>query len=85
MTERRIRNTTEDVLEVPLLGVRLEPGDVATIPDSFPADVVFPETHFEVDGPNDGGTSEQDAQVPAADVREIHVSDSATVHEGVNE
>lgn len=79
MTERRIRNRTEDVLEVPLLGVRLEPGDVANIPDDFPTDVVFPENYFEVDGPNDGGNA--NAPVDAA-VTEVNASDTATAEEG---
>ena len=51
---RRIRNITNEALDVPILGVIIEPGDVANVPDGL--EVEFSSALFEVDEASDDKT-----------------------------
>lgn len=53
---RRIRNITDEPLNVPLLGVTIQPGDVANVPDTLHY-VDFSEVLFEVENGDDKQSS----------------------------
>lgn len=67
---RRIRNVTNEPLSVPLLGVTVQPGDVANVPDNL--DVEFSENYWEMDGSRDNEPATTD----------VNTSDSASTEEG---
>lgn len=79
----QIRNITDDTLEVPLLGVRIAPGDVAKVPDEF-SEMVFPENYFEVEGDNTGPAREDENADHGSDVTEIYADDAGTTQEGMH-
>lgn len=81
---RRIRNITDEPLSVPLLGVIVQPGDVANVPDAL--DVEFSENYWEMDGTRDGGdVVATDTGADVGEVRDVAADDAASAidaHEG---
>lgn len=76
---RRIRNTTDESLEIPLIGVTIHSGDVAVVPDEFD-DVEFSDVYFEViEDSRPSADEEQPSNVVA-----INASDAAASDEGVS-
>ncbi len=74
---RRIRNITEEPLFVPSLGVTVQPGDVANVPDSH--DYAFSENYWEVDGSRDESNDNA-----SGEIRDVTASDDASTEEGNN-
>jgi hypothetical protein len=71
---RRIRNISGEPLNVPSIGVTVQPGDVANVPDSIAAD--FSENYWEVDGERENTDTEHGA------VKDVNASDNANTEEG---
>lgn len=90
---RRIRNITDEPLHVPLLGVTIQPGDVANVPATLD-DVDFSEAYFDDESAPDAPDGPEVAPVGAVqspterprrrpvDVVNIPATDSASTDEG---